>query len=66
MQDAGCPVHRLADGVIDFGFYRAEAARLRVEAMQGFCRHCGHCLATQLKTLTARSSPLPSGLVESR
>ena len=63
MQDAGFPVHRLADGAIDYGFYRTEAARLRAEARQGFWRRCGHWLATQLNTLTARSTALPSGFI---
>jgi hypothetical protein len=66
MQDAGFPVHRLADGAIDYGFYRTEAARLRTDAMQGFWRQCGHWLATQLNPSTARSSALPSVSVEGR
>jgi hypothetical protein len=66
MQDAEFPVHRLADGAIDYGLYRTKAARLRGEARQGFWRRCGHWLATQLKTLPAPSTALPSGFIEVR
>ena len=66
MQDAGFLVRRLADGTIDYGFYRAEAARLRAEARHGFWSRCGHWFVTRLNTLTARSRALPSGFVESR
>lgn len=63
MQDAGVAVHRMADGAIDYGFYRAEAARLRVEAKQRFWGEIGRWRAKQLNALTLRLSGMGSGLV---
>jgi hypothetical protein len=61
MQNAGFPVHRLADGAIDYGFYRAEAARLRAQSLQQFWREIGRRWAARLSTLNSRPSSLAPG-----
>lgn len=61
MQNAGFPVHRLADGAIDYGFYRAEAARLREQARQRFWREIGRRSEAWLSALRARLSNLAPG-----
>ena len=41
MQHDEFPVHRLVDGNIDYDFYRAQAARLREQTLQGFWQEIG-------------------------
>jgi hypothetical protein len=58
MQHSEVPVQRLTNGVIDYDFYRAEAARMRKRAIWRFWREIGFRSAGWLRAQTARISGL--------
>ena len=60
MQNAG-PVRRLADGTIDYGFYRAEASHLRQRSRQRFWCEIGRRWAARLNALNPQSGNLAAG-----
>jgi hypothetical protein len=61
MQNAGFPVHRHADGAIDYAFYRAKAARLKAQAWRRLGREIGRWWAVRLGALSSRPSDLAAG-----
>jgi hypothetical protein len=61
MQNAGFSVHRLTNGGIDYGFYRAEAASLRKQAWQRFWQDIGCRSAAGLSAMSVGLSDLASG-----
>ena len=58
MEDDEFPVHRLVDGNIDYGFYRAQAARLREQTLQGFWQEIGRWWVGRRSALSTRLGPL--------
>ena len=64
MQHVGFPVHRLADGNIDYGFYRAEAARLRAQTLQRFWQEIGRRWMGRRSALSTRLGQLALGRFE--
>jgi len=55
MQDTGSPIHRLADGGIDYEGYRREAARLRLEVRRDVWRRIRRALAGRRRGKSVRA-----------